>query len=131
LAKFRKKKSWLFPVTTKTGGTSRNGKAGIGGSGVKKVGTKTFKRTSWHQRKVPIANPKSKTRYVRAKPNYDAKTKKFTGLTASEMAATRKGKTKIVKEKSWYYWPKTYNEESRVWYWFSNPVWSVYEESEK
>ena len=42
------------------------------------------------------------------------------------MAAKRGGK--VVKERSWFNWPGTYNEESRVWNWFSEPVWSVYEE---
>jgi hypothetical protein len=129
MAKFRKKRPWLFKVDTRTGGRGRgNGKPGIGGSGVKKFGDKTYRRTSWHQRKIPIANEKSRKRYVKAKPNYDAKAKRFTGMTATEMAESRVGKTKIVKEKSWYNWPGTYNEESRVWDWFTKPVWSVYEE---
>ena len=132
MARFRKKRSWLFRVTSQTGGWGRgNGKAGVGGEGVKQFGGKSYKRTSWHQRKIPIANEKSRARYVRARPNYDARTKTFTGKTASEMASTRKGKTKIVKERSWFNWPGTYNEESRVWDWFYDPVWSVYEEVEK
>ena len=127
MAKFRKKRPWLFKVSSQTGGKGRgNGKAGIGGSGRKRIGGKDYVRTSWHQRKVPIPNPKSRARYLRARPNYDAKSKTYTGLTASEMAKKRGGK--VIKEKSWYNWPGTYNEESRVWDWFTEPVWSVYEE---
>ncbi len=131
MAKFRKKRPWLFKVTSAVGGRGRgNGKAGVGGEGVKKFGSKTYRRTSWHQRKVPIPNEKSRARYVKARPNYDASKGEYTGLTASEMAASKKGRTRIVKEKSWYEWPGTYNEESRVWNWFTEPVWSVYEESD-
>ena len=126
MAKFRKTKSYNAKITRQTGGRARNGKAGIAGSGVRKIGAKTYKRTSWHGRKVPIANPKTAKEYSRRRPNYDAKTKTYTGLTASEMATKRGGK--VIKERSWFNWPGTYNEESRVWNWFSEPVWSVYEE---
>ena len=131
MAKFRKKRPWLFKVTSAVGGRGRgNGKAGVGGEGVKKFCSKTYRRTSWHQRKVPIPNEKSRARYVKARPDYDASKGESTGLTASEMAASKKGRTRIVKEKSWDEWPGTYNEESRVWNWFTEPVWSVYEESD-
>ena len=80
------------------------------------------KRTSWHQRKVPIANPTSRKRYVRARPNYDAKTKTYTGLTASEMAQRRGGK--VVKENVWY---RLYQDAGGGMY-DKAPVWSVYEE---
>ena len=80
----------------------------------------------WQWSQVPIPNPTSRKRYVRARPNYDAKTKTYTGLTASEMAQRRGGK--VIKERSWFNWPGVYNEEARVQDWFSTPVWSVYEE---
>ena len=131
MAKFRKKRPWLFKVDTRTGGRGRgNGKPGVGGEGVRKFGDKTYRRTSWHQRKIPIANEKSREKYVKAKPNYDAKNKKYTGLTASEMAILKKRRTKIVKEKSWYEWPGTFNEESGVWNWLTEPGGSVYEEED-
>ena len=122
MAKFRKKAPWLWKVDKRTGGRPKNGKEGIGGTGLRKIGGKPYRRTSWHQRKVPIANPTSRKRYVRARPNYDAKTKTYTGLTASEMAQRRGGK--VVKENVWY---RLYQDAGGGMY-DKTPVWSVYEE---
>tara|TARA_R100001530_G_scaffold18414_1_gene15702 strand:- start:51 stop:413 length:363 start_codon:yes stop_codon:yes gene_type:complete len=118
VAKFRRTKFYNAKITKTVGGRGRNGKAGIGGSGVRRIGGKAYKRTSWHGRKIPIPNPKTAKEYQRRRPNYDAKTKTYTGLTASEMAKRRGGK--VIRERSWFKWSGGE--------WGSDPVWSVYEE---